>query len=73
MVGHVACMGEMSNAYKIHLAQDMDQQQGLLNMVLNLWVPGQAGNFLMSCSNVSFPRRTLLYVVSLLVGYICVS
>jgi hypothetical protein len=30
----------------IHLAQDSDQWRALVNMVMKLWVPYKAGNFL---------------------------
>jgi hypothetical protein len=32
----------------MHLAQDRDQRQALVNTVMNLWVPQTAGNFLTS-------------------------
>jgi hypothetical protein len=32
----------------IHLAQDRDKQQALVNMVINLWVPYKVGIFLTS-------------------------
>jgi len=32
----------------IKLAQDRDRQQALLNVVMNLWVPQNVGNFLTS-------------------------
>jgi hypothetical protein len=32
----------------MHLAQDMDQWQALMNMIMNLQVPLKAGNFLSS-------------------------
>jgi hypothetical protein len=48
----------------IELAQDRDGWQALVNVVMNLWVPQHAGNFLTSCKPVSFSRRTLLHGVS---------
>jgi len=47
---------------------DVSQERGtwraLVNAVLNLQVPQDEGNFLTSCTPVSFSRRTLLYGVS---------
>jgi hypothetical protein len=39
---------EWEGVDRIHLAQDRDQWQALVNMVMNLWVPQKAGNFLTS-------------------------
>jgi hypothetical protein len=95
MGGHVACMGDMRNAYEIlvgkpeekrplgrprhrwednirkdlkdirwenvdwmHLAQDRDQWQALVKIVMNLCVPLRTENSLISSVTVSFPRRT---------------
>jgi hypothetical protein len=38
--------------------------QELMYVVMNLWVPQNAGNFLISWKPVSFSRRTLLHGVS---------
>jgi len=48
----------------IGLAQDRDGCRKLVNTVMNLRVPYNAGNFLTSCKPVSFSRRILLHGVS---------
>jgi len=48
----------------IRLAHDRDRWQVLMNAVMNLQVPKNAGNFLTSCKPVSFSRQTLLHCVS---------
>ena len=45
-------------------AQDRDGWRTLVSLVMNLWVPGNAENFLTSCKPVSFSRRTLHHGVS---------
>jgi hypothetical protein len=47
----------------IDLAQDRDRWQALVNAVMNLWFPKNAGNFLTSSGPVSFSKRTLLHTV----------
>jgi len=47
----------------IQVAQDRDRWQALVNVVMNLQVPQNAGNFLDSCKLVSFSRTTMLHGV----------
>ena len=47
----------------IELAPDRDTQRAHVNLVMNLSVPENAGNFLTSLEPVRFSRRTLLHGV----------
>jgi hypothetical protein len=38
----------LEGVHWIHLVQDGDRWQALVNTVMNLWVPCKAGNFLTS-------------------------
>jgi hypothetical protein len=45
----------------IYLAQDRNQWRALLNTVMNLRVPQNAGNFLSDCTIGGFSRRAQLH------------
>jgi hypothetical protein len=44
-----------------NLAQDRDQWKALMNTIMNLRVPSNAGKFLSSCTIGGFSRRTQLH------------
>ena len=48
----------------IDLVQDRNKGWALVNAVMNLWVPQNAGNFLTSRGPDCFSGRTLLHLVS---------
>jgi len=62
----------------MHMAQDRNHWWIFVSMVMNLWVPQKAGNFL-DWVMISFSRRTLPHVVILYVplwslgGFTCLS
>jgi len=39
--------------YWIELSQDRDRWQAIVNNVMKLWVPSNAGNFLTSCKRIA--------------------
>jgi hypothetical protein len=45
-------------------AEDRDQWKALVNSVMNLWVPLNAGIFLNSCTTGGFSRRAQLHEIS---------
>jgi hypothetical protein len=45
----------------IALAHDRDQWRALVNTVMSLWVPYNAGKFLSSCTIGGFSRRARLH------------
>jgi hypothetical protein len=48
------------------LVQDRDRCRALVNAVMNLWIKQNVGNFLTSCQQLSFSRRTLFHGLTLI-------
>jgi len=48
----------------MHLAQDREKWQTVVNTVMNLVVSKKTDDFFISCLTVSFSRKTLLHEVS---------
>jgi hypothetical protein len=48
----------------IDQAEDRDKWWALVDMVMNLWVPQNVGDFLTILELLSFSKRTLLHGVS---------
>jgi hypothetical protein len=51
---------ELDGVDWIDMAQDMDQWRALVNTLLNLWVPQNAGKFLRGCTISGSSRRAQL-------------
>jgi hypothetical protein len=45
----------------IDMAQDRDQWRALMNTIMNLWVPQNAGKFFSRCTIGGFSRRAQLH------------
>ena len=54
--------------YWIDWAHDRDRWRALVNAVMNLRIPQNAGSFLTSCEPVSFSRRALFHGDSYLIS-----
>jgi hypothetical protein len=48
---------------RIHLAQDRDQDQALVNTTINLQIPQKAGNFFTSWATISYLLISLVTCV----------
>jgi hypothetical protein len=53
----------------INLAQDRNQWRALVNTIMNLRVPLNAGKFMSSCTTSGISRRARLHVVRMLDSY----
>jgi hypothetical protein len=55
------------DVYWMHLAQDTVQWQAFVNIVMNFQVAERQINFMTSWVTISFPKRTLLHGVSIII------
>jgi hypothetical protein len=65
--GHLFCEG----VDWIHLAQDRVKCKAVVNVVMDLWGPLEAGNCLTSWATIRFSRITLHHEVSYIYMYTC--
>jgi hypothetical protein len=60
--------GKRKGVNEIHLAQDMDQWQIHVNMVIQLQVPDKEGSFFITRTIITFLSRTLPHALSELIA-----
>jgi hypothetical protein len=53
----------------IDLAEDRDQWRALVNTIMNLGVPQNAGKFLNTCTTGGFSRKAQLHEVSYMIHF----